>query len=87
MQPASATIVLPTGSMERMAFIRSRDRTTDMPVSSGVAAPERPVWPPCGTTGVRVRLAQRISSATSAVSRGRARHKALPWRRPRQSVR
>src|SRR6266705_2221756 len=45
-QPASAVMVLLRASTSRIRFMRERLRTICVPLASGVAAPQRPVFPP-----------------------------------------
>ncbi|MBB1599042.1 hypothetical protein A9977_03175 [Variovorax sp. UMC13] len=85
--PASTSIVLLTGSMARTRFSRASESTSARPLSSGVAPPDRPVLPPCGTTGTRWAWHQRTMAATSCALSGWATAQAAPVHFRRQSVR
>jgi len=77
-QPASTVIELLTVSIARTAVSRASDSTTARPESSGVAAPDRPVLPPCGTIGTRRSAHQRTTAAASSTESGTATASARP---------
>ena len=85
-QPASTVIVLFNASMPRTRFMRASDSTSALPDASGVAAPDMPVLPPCGTIGTPCAAHQRTTIATSSAVSGCATATALPVQRLRQSV-
>ena len=86
MQPASTVMVLFNASMSRTRFMRASDSTSALPATSGVAAPDIPVLPPCGTIGTPCAAHQRTTVAASAVVSGCATAIARPVQRLRQSV-
>ena len=53
-----------------MAFIRLSESTTAAPLASGVAPPDMPLLPPCGTTGMACSAHSLSSAATAAVEPG-----------------
>jgi len=91
MQPASTVMVLLSGSMARIRFMRARLTTTSplgwLAGAHGVAPPTRPVLPPCGTMATSAAAQTATTRATSPVQPGRTTHKACPMYLPRQSVR
>ena len=59
---------------------------TEFPEPSGVAPPDMPLFPPCGTIATPCLVHSLTSAATSAVDAGDAIASAEPEYRPRQSV-
>ncbi len=77
-QPASTVIESLTVSTARTRFMRVSDSTIERPLSSGVAAPDRPVLPPCAISATRCSAHQRTIAATSSVDSGSATASARP---------
>ena len=61
---------MPARSIERMRFIRRRDKMSADPSAGGVAPPTIDVLPPWGTSGTPVRPAIVTISATSSFEDG-----------------
>ena len=76
--PASQVASRASGSSLRTAFIRLSERSSVSPLSSGVAPPDMPLLPPCGTTGTPCREQSFISADSSAVDAGEAIARARP---------
>ena len=85
MQPASAVIVLLTGSIARMRFMRPMASTMPAKPISGTEPPTRPVLPPCGTIGMPASAQMPTTAAVSAVLAGRTSIAARPSQSPRSS--
>ena len=84
--PASQVICCAATSKSRIASIRRSESNMLVPLSSGVAPPDMPLFPPCGTIGIRCAAHSVTNRASSSVEAGEARPTALPVYRPRQSV-
>lgn len=68
MTPGSTTAIRLTGSISRMRSILVSEST--MQPSVALAAPDKPVRAPCGTTGTRSSVAVRITCWTCSTVRG-----------------
>lgn len=74
--PGSTTAIRSTGSISRIRFIRSIDST--MQPSTALAAPDRPVLAPCGTTGTRSAVAVRSTCCTCSTVSGKTTTAGVP---------
>ena len=68
MTPGSTTAIRSTGLISRIRSIFTSDST--MQPSEALAAPDRPVRAPCGTTGTRSAVAVRMTCWTCSTVRG-----------------
>jgi hypothetical protein len=76
--PASHTASRASASSRRIAFIRRSDRSSAAPLASGVAPPDMPLLPPCGTIGTPCRAQSFTSARLRAVEAGEASASARP---------
>lgn len=85
-RPASHVARPDSVSISRIAFMRRSERSSAVPLSSGVAPPDMPELPPWGTIGTPCSAQRRTRADTSSTLAGEARAQARPVKRPRQSV-
>src|SRR6056297_1529658 len=70
--PASTVMVMPSASICHTRFIRSSDKTRVVLFGQGVAPPQRPVCPPCGTIPMPCSLQYLTMAETSSTDEGLA---------------
>ena len=77
-RPAPTRTERSTRSSANGSVRRSVESTTCAPAASGVEAPTRPVFAPCGSTRMPARTQRATMAETSAVLRGRSTLAARP---------
>ena len=76
MTPGSTTAIRSTGLISMIRSILTRESTRQP--SEALAAPDRPVRAPCGTTGTRSSVAVRMTCWTCSTVRGRTTTAGVP---------
>ena len=84
--PASTVTVFPSKSIFLILFNFVKLMRIEFPELSGVAPPQSPVLPPCGTIGILFLLASFNILLTSSVVDGNTTNLALPSNTPLQSL-